>query len=328
MPVALAAGAAPAAPGAPAPQLVLALPGVPPAFLGVRAYVAAERGFYRRSLGRRATLRIADYDSGLDALRAVESGQADLAWVPTASVVAAVARGAPLVAIEGIDRSDWEIGSTDPAVATCADLRGQTVGVDAAGGAGYDALVAMLAACGLRPGDVHVEVFPGDTGMNAQIAGQLAVAVEQFDQVAQVEAMGRPVTVVERLAAADPGQHYALLVTTRPALARERALLVAVLEADAAATRWLAAPAHLAAAAAIAEITGETGPVAAAAIRHYLAIGWWNSSTAGLDPARLARTIALGLQLGLLPPSARTLTPEAFTDPTLWQAAVSFGRRA
>jgi len=300
---------------------VIGVPGVPPEFLAVRSYVALDRGLYAKYAGGDATVSLEPFDTDQAEMQAVESGQVALAWVPTPAALAEIARGEPLVAIEGMDTPDWEIGSTDPSITSCGELKGQTIGIDSVGGARYDALVAMLAACGLSIHDVNTVTFPGDAGMNAQIAGQLTLDVEHYDEATQVEAMGKGVTIVERLADVDPDEHFEMLVTTEDALAAHRALYVKVLEGDIAATRWLDTSSHLTAAAGIGQITGETPAVVAAAISHYVGAGWWNVGTAGLSPARIAGTNALDVKLGLIPSGSRALSFANVTDTSLWQAA-------
>lgn len=311
-----------AAPASTPPALVIGVPGVPPVFLAVREYVALDRGLYARYVGRGARVSLEPFTMDLGAVQAVESGKIALAWAATPTVLAEIAHAQPLVAIEGMDSPDWEIGSTDPSVTTCTELKGQTIGVDSIGGARYDALVAMLAACSLSIHDVNVIAFPGDAGMNAQISGQLSLYVEHYDEAAQVQAMGKPLTVVEQLSDVDPDQHFELLVTTEDELARHRALLVRVIEADVAATRWLYQPGNLAAATGIGQITGESAPVVSHAISHYVAADWWNIGSSGLSPDRIASTIALELKLGVIPAGGRSLTFGNVANASLWSSAV------
>lgn len=314
------AGTGAAAPAS-EPALVIGMPGVPPVFLGVREYVALDRGLYAKYVGRGARVSLEPFTTDLGVIQAVQSGQIALAWAPTPEVLAEIARGEPLVAIEGMDSPDWEIGSTDASITTCAQLKGQTIGVDAVGGARYDALIAMLAACGLSIQDVNVIAFPGDAGMNAQISGQLSLYVEHYDEAAQVQAMGKPLTVVERLSDVDPDQHFDMLVTTEDELARHRPLLVRVIEADIAATRWLYQPSNLAIATGIAQITGESASVVSHSISHYVAADWWNIGTSGLSPDRVASTIALELKLGVIAAGGRPLTYANVANTTLWNSA-------
>jgi ABC-type nitrate/sulfonate/bicarbonate transport system substrate-binding protein len=143
---------------------VIGVPGIPPVFLAVRPYIAWSRGLYKKYLADAADIRIQDFTTGADALRAVQDGQIDLAWAP--AVMAAMAGGANLVAIEGMDTTDWQIASTDPSISTCRQLRGQAIGIDSAGGARYEALVDMLSMCGLSINDVRTMDLPGAAGQH------------------------------------------------------------------------------------------------------------------------------------------------------------------
>ena len=91
-------------------RLLPPVPGIPPVFLGVRPYVAQQRGYYKKW---GADVELKGFTTGTDALRAVQAGQIDLAWAPTPTALALISKGAPLVAIEGMDVVDWEVGSID-----------------------------------------------------------------------------------------------------------------------------------------------------------------------------------------------------------------------
>ena len=109
-------------------------------------------------------MTIKQFTTGTDALRAVQAGQIDAAWAPTPTALASIAKGADLVGIEGMDVVDWEVGSIDPSIKTCADLKGQTIGVDTVGGARYRRSSAMLSKCKLSINDVKTVNFPGAAG--------------------------------------------------------------------------------------------------------------------------------------------------------------------
>ena len=86
-----------------------------------------------------------------------------------------------------MDVVDWEVGSIDSSIKTCADLKGQTIGVDTVNGARYSALAGMLSKCKLSISDVKTVNFPGAAGMQAQIAGSLKVNVLHIDEESQIE---------------------------------------------------------------------------------------------------------------------------------------------
>jgi NitT/TauT family transport system substrate-binding protein len=295
--------------------ITLGLPGIPPVFLGVRPYVASQKGFYSK-YGVNVALKT--FTTGTDAMRAVINGQIDAAWAPTPTVLAAIAGGSPLVGIEGMDVVDWEIGSTDPGVKTCSDLKGQTIGVDTVGGARYNALVGMLSKCGLSINDVKTVNFPGAAGMNAQIAGQLKVNVDHVDEVAQIETAGKQVMIVSKLTDVDPYQHYDMLVTTKANVKTHYFDFVHLLEGDITATKWMLG--NMGQAAQIATITGDNADVAKAALQHYLSINWWPYKTSGLTVQRITRTIGLNVKLGVIPASA-DLTWKGVVDTRMWKQA-------
>jgi ABC-type nitrate/sulfonate/bicarbonate transport system substrate-binding protein len=313
------------APSAAAPALrpiVIGLPGIPPAFLGVRTYVAFHRHLYAKFLGSAATPGVQDFITDADAIQALQSGQIDLAWLSTPVALAAIAKGVPLVGIEGMNSTDWELDSTDPAISSCSALKGRMIGVDNTGGARYDALVVMLSSCNLTINDVKTVDLPGSTGMAALVAGQLTLNVDHLDEARQVQALtGKPLTVVLRLSDVDPYQHFELLVTTEDKLAANRALYVKVLEGDIAAANWLAVPTNLAAGAAIAQITGDSPSVARDALATYVRARSWNAGESGLSVQRITRTIGLGLRLGIIPPAGNSLSWKTVTDTSVWQAA-------
>jgi NitT/TauT family transport system substrate-binding protein len=295
--------------------ITLGLPGIPPVFLGVRPYVASQKGFYSK-YGVNVTLKT--FTTGTDAMRAVINGQIDAAWAPTPTVLAAIAGGSPLVGIEGMDVVDWEIGSIDSSVKTCADLKGQTIGVDTVGGARYNALVGMLSKCNLTINDVKTVNFPGAAGMNAQISGQLKVNVDHVDEVSQIEATGKQVAIVSKLTDVDPYQHYDMLVTTKAGVKAHYYDFVHMLQGDIFATKWmLGNPGQ---AAQIATVTGDSVDVAKGAIQHYLSIGWWPYKTSGLTVQRITRTIGLNVKLGVIPASA-DLSWKGVVDTRMWKQA-------
>ena len=302
-------------------EVVMGVPGIPPVFLGVRPYIAWNRGFYEKYLGKAADVRIQDFTTGTDAMRAVQNGQIDLAWAPTPTVMAAMASGANLVAIEGMDTIDWRIGSIDPSITQCSQLKGQTIGVDTVGGARYNALIGMLSKCGLSINDVKTINFPGAAGMNAQIAGQLPLNVDHVDEVQQIQAAGKKVAIVVKLTDVDPYQHYDMLVTTKDKLAQNRALYIDIIKGDIAATSWMYNPKNLDAASKTGQITGDSLTVSKSALAHYLGIKWWNVNASGLTVQRITRTLGEYLKLGAIPPGGNALTYKTMTDTSLWKDA-------
>jgi NitT/TauT family transport system substrate-binding protein len=298
--------------------IVMGLPGIPPVFLGVRPYVAQQDGFYKKYGG---DVTIKQFTTGTDALRAVQAGQIDLAWAPTPTALATIARGAPLVAIEGMDVVDWEVGSIDSSVKTCGDLKGQTIGVDTVGGARYAALQAMLTRCKLDIKDVKTVNFPGAAAMQAMIAGSLKVSVLHIDEQAQIEQVGkRKVYINAKLTDVDPYQHYDILVSTKDGVKNHYYEYVKLLAGDIAATRYMYNPKNITNISKIATVTGDTQAVSAQALKAYIKMKWWPLDRSGLGSGRITRTIGLNVKLGNISPNAN-LTWKDVVDARMWKAA-------
>ncbi len=165
---ALVAGATPAA--AQGKKLILAVPGVPPIFASVIAYVGEKQGFFKK---HGANVEIRPFDNGTAAARAVIAGDIDLAFSPTPPVINQISNAnVPLVGVYGMANPDWVLSTTESGK-TCKDVVGQEVGVDSIGGARSAALRAMLTGCpGVKIEDTK-QVALGSNTAPAMIAGKL-----------------------------------------------------------------------------------------------------------------------------------------------------------
>ena len=297
--------------------VTIGVPGIPPIFMAVRSYVAQNDGFYAK-YGANVTIK--QFTTGIDAVRAVQAGQIEAAWAPTPSALALIAKGVPLVALEGLDVVDWEVGSIDGSVTTCSQLKGQTIGIDTIGGARYAALQAMLRKCNLTINDVKTVNFPGAAAMQAMIAGSLKVAVLHIDEQAQIEQVGhRKVYLPTKLTEVDPYQHYDMLVSTRANVKAHYYDFVKLLAGDIAATRYLYNPKNITNVTKIAAVTGDSPAVARQAIRAYVNLKWWPLDRSGLGIGRITRTIGLNVKLGNIPASAN-LQWKDVVDTRMWKA--------
>lgn len=297
--------------------ITIGVPGIPPIFMAVRSYVAQNDGFYAK-YGANVTIK--QFTTGVDAVRAVQAGQIEAAWAPTPFVLALISKGVPLVAIEGLDVVDWEVGSIDGNVKTCNQLKGQTIGIDTIGGARYAALQAMLRKCGLTINDVKTVNFPGAAAMQAMIAGSLKVAVLHIDEQAQIQEIGhKTVYLPTKMTEVDPYQHYDMLVTTRNNVKAHYYDFVKLLAGDIAATRYLYDPRNLSNVAKVAKVTGDSPAVSREAIKAYVKLKWWPLDRSGLGVARITRTIGLNVKLGNISPAAN-LTWKDVVDTRMWKA--------
>ena len=297
--------------------ITLGVPGIPPVFLGVMPYTAFEQAYYKKY---GLDVPIKGFTSGTDAVKAVQAGQIDLAWSPTPFAMTLISKGVPLVGIEGMDKVDWVVGSNSSSISTCADLKGQNIGVDSIGGARYQALQAMLTKCKLTIQDVHPVVFPGATAIQAMLAGQLHASVLHLDDLAEAASQGTPVKTVVSIAQTDPFQHYDMLVGLRDNIASKRAALVNFLKADIQAIRYMNNPKALNRVAQIGMVVGHNLDVTKTALKEYLKLSWWPLNRSGLGVAPITRTVFENVKLGNIaagnPPTWKELT-----DTSLWKQA-------
>jgi NitT/TauT family transport system substrate-binding protein len=297
-------------------SLVIGIPGIPPVFLGVRPYVALQMGYYKK-YGVDVTLK--GFSTGTDAVRAVQAGQIDAAWSPTPFALTLIAKGTPLVGIEGMDKVDWLVGANG-GIKTCSDLKGQNVGVDSIGGARYAALQAMLTKCKLTIQDVHPVVLPGNTAIAALLAGQIHASVLHIDDLAEAAKQGDPVRTIMKLTDVDPNQHYDMLVALRNTVATKRATFVKILEADIAATRYMYNPKAIDKVAQIATVTGHDAATSKVALKQFLALKWWPLDRSGLGVAGITRTIYENVKLGNIPDGNPPKWKDV-VDTSLWKQA-------
>ena len=88
-----------------ADKVTMAVPGVPPVFSGLVAYVAKEEGFFKK---HGVEVEVRPFDSGAAAAQAVVSGNIDLSLSPTPVIVRMVSNaGVDLVGIYGMANPDW-----------------------------------------------------------------------------------------------------------------------------------------------------------------------------------------------------------------------------
>ena len=304
-----------------AEHVSIALPGVPPVVAGTVFYVARDQHFFSK-FGIDADLH--PFDSGTAAAQAVASDNFDLALSPTPGVIRMVSNAhVQLQAIWGLPVPDWQLVAVDPAHATCQDLRGSAIGVDAIGGARAVALAAFLRACGMTA-DAVQQVPLSSNSAAAMAAGQLKFGVLHLDDVDTLEALVKhPVGIVNSFDKAEPLSHYLVLVAHTPMLATKHDAFVRVLAALIDAARWMQLPANLERTAAIATVTGHPQPVMEKALPRFFAIKYWATDNDGLSLDNLRHAIATEVAIGGVkrtPVSAENLVA---TDggKTLWAEA-------
>ena len=308
-----------------ADKVTIALPGVPAVYVVVQFYVARDAGFFQK-YGIDAELK--QLDSGTAAAQAVSAGTFDLSLSPTPTVVNMVSNaGVPLVSIYGMENSDWILGSTDPKVTKCEEMKGQSIGVDTLGGARSVALGAFLAHCNLKLTDVKQAALGTSVGPS-MIAGQLHAGVLHTDDLARIEKeMGKPVTIVERWKDVSPIGHYMSVVTTKDRLKAKREDFVKVLAALHDAAIYMNDPKNLDKVAAAAKVTGQEPDLAKPAVEQFLKIEFWPVNKDGLDRKNVEAAIDDQKTSGNIKPDKTPVTYDQLVDPSLYKDAAKIEKK-
>ena len=280
------------------PTITLGSPGVPPVISGLLPYIAQKQGFYRKY---KVNVVIRSFQTGTDATRAVATGQIDTAIMPPAQLMELASTGVPLVGIQGQEVPDWLVASTDPAVKTCAQLKGQGVSVDAVGGIRYVALNSMLKSCGLSAQQIKPLVFPGNNAPQGMIAGQIRVGVLHLNELIDVDTqLHKQVTVVMRASQVSPNNMYEMYGVKKPTLAAKHTAFVRMVAAQIAALKWMTNPANLDKAAQLGTVVGDSQPVMKRALQQYFRMGFWTVNGSGMPAANINHMIAVQIAVGNL----------------------------
>jgi NitT/TauT family transport system substrate-binding protein len=270
--------------------LTLGLPGIPPVFLGMPAYIAHDAGLYD---DQDVDVTLRPFETGVDAAKAVASGQIDASWSPSTVSLTMMSKEVPLVAIQGLEVIDWVITTTDDSIETCEDLKGSTINVDAVGGIRYNAVQQMLSTCGLTMDDIQTVALPGKVGLEALLADQIQVAVLQTDELAFAgDELKTDMPVVVRMSDVVKNTHNMVLIVTKDTLEKKRDALVRLIAGNLKAIEYMKDSANRDKAVQItAKASGLDEKRAGIAIDAYLAIDYW-ATDAGLDRDRIEGTIA------------------------------------
>ncbi|MCC6948349.1 MAG: ABC transporter substrate-binding protein [Bradyrhizobiaceae bacterium] len=252
----------------------IGLPGIPPVFVNTQAYVAEQQGLFKKH-GVNVTLR--PFDSGAAAARAVASGNIQLSMSPSPLVVTMVSNNpdAGLAMIYGYEKPDWLIGSLDPGITKCEDVKGKPVGVDSLGGARSIALNVMLRQCNLKAEETQQVPLSANV-LTAMISGQIPVGVLHIDDVPIIERESKKKVIpIVDINDVQKINHYLALVTSKKMIAEKRADLVKIVAAYIEAERFMRDPKNIDAVAKAAAPTSRSEPDAKWAIEQYVKMEFW-----------------------------------------------------
>jgi NitT/TauT family transport system substrate-binding protein len=322
--LALVAGGAGGA-AAEAPKLTLAVPGIPPVFQTVLAYVADKEGFFKKY---DVDVTVRAFATGVAAARAVAAGEIDMTISPTPVIINMVSNaGVNLVGVYGLENPDWLIGSTDPALGKCADLGGKLIGVDAVGGARAVALAEMIASCGLKSDQVQLVGLSSNVGP-AMVAGQIKVGVLHIDDVPTIEGqLGRKLTVVTTMKQVSPINHYNLFVVRADKLKANRDAFVRMLAGFIDAGNFIRDPKNFDKVAEIATVTGRSAAEAKNVLPEFIAIEFWPNGNDGLSREKIERVTQGQKALGGIKEGKTPVAYDALVDPSLWRDALALTKK-
>jgi NitT/TauT family transport system substrate-binding protein len=317
----IGAALAPAAVRAEDQKVQFGLPGVPPVFVAVQQYVARDAGFFKK-YGLDVQLR--NFDSGTVAARAVQTGDIDISLSPTPVVIGITSNaGVDMVAIYGNENTDWVLATLDPKVKACADLKGQSIGVDTINGARSTALHQMMAPCGLKAGDVQ-EIALGSNVGQAMTAGQLAVGVLHIDDVPVVnEKSGKKVAYITTMKQVNPINHYMVLTTQRATLQKKRDTFVRLIAAEIEASRYMQDKKNWDKVAQMATITGHTASEAKAALEEYVQMEFWPADSDGLKQENVQAAIDIQVKTGGIREGKTPIAYDKLVDRTVYSDALA-----
>lgn len=301
-------------------KLTLVTPGIPPIFASTIAAVADKQGFFKQ-FG--VDVEVKSVETGTIGARALVAGDVDLSLSPTPLIVAQISNASvDIVGIYGLPSPSFLLAATDPN-ATCKDVAGQPVGVDAVGGARAVALRQMIAPCGVDFASVQQIALPSAATQQAMIAGRIKFGVLHFDEIPVVEAQGKPVKVVTTLNEANPNSHFALIAVRRAHLKDNRDAYVRVVAGLIAAARFIAEPKNADRVAEIIARPGRSADEVKVALKRFVEVNYWPVNDDGLPQGKLDAVVATAVRTGGILAGKQPVTYDRLVDRSIWTDAVA-----
>jgi len=218
------------------------MPVIPPNFVHVMPWVAQDQGFYE-DFG--IEVELLSLDTGVTALRGAEAGSADIAAVPTPTLINAVAQGGSVKGFYTYSpKLDVQLVVTGD-ISSCADLGGRVVGVDEVGGFAEVLTKKFYTSCGLTQDGVTYGNFPGAEGQ-AMAQGQAVSGVLHIDEAAAVmqQFPDAGLKSLVNLWEVVPDWHYAGYAAPQQILDERRDEMIAFTAANIAANEFMSNPAN------------------------------------------------------------------------------------
>lgn len=226
-------------------EFVLATPGDPPNFVQITPALADALGYMEEFC---VSIEFVPFPSALDALRAMQAGEADAAMAGTVSPVNAIGGGSPIaVWTSGAHDFDYQaVATVASGITSCEEIAGNSVIASQPGSLVYTVTENYLASCGLDiESDVELIIgSPDDFG--AQMEQGLAdVAVMHADEAIVFPAQ-RDVefTILADLWGSPDNYHYLSMVSQTAVIDERAETLAGVVAAMLKANQWATDPAN------------------------------------------------------------------------------------
>lgn len=218
--------------------LAVSMPVVPPNFVMLQPWLSQELGFFEH-FGL-PEVEIVSLETGVDALRGAEAGSADIAAVPTPTLINAVAQGAQVKAYYTYSPGLEVQMVVAPEIQSCEDLDGKVLAVDEVGGFAEVLTKFYYQSCGLTQDDVQYGNFPGAEGQ-AIAQGQAVSGVLHIDEAQGVieQFPDAGLHVLANLWEVVPDWHYAGYASPVAILEQKREELVRFVAANICATEFM-----------------------------------------------------------------------------------------
>lgn len=218
-------------------QIVVSMPVIPPNFVHVMPWVAEAQGFYE-DYG--VDVEIVSLDSGVTALRGAEAGSADIAAVPTPTLINAVGSGSDVKAFYTYSPGIEVAVVANESIKSCEDLRGKRLAIDEVGGFADSLFTQYYTSCGLTKEDVEYVSFPGAED-DALINEQADAGLLHIDEALAIieEFPDAPLHNLVNLWEVIPDWHYAGYAAPQEIIDRKRDALVRFVAANIAAKEFM-----------------------------------------------------------------------------------------
>jgi len=291
---------APADPGddaeeaAPAPaadqRIILGHPGhLRPIWSSLVFYIAEEFGFWEKY---GATVIIRPLRSGGDVTQATHTGEIDGGLTAAAPAIGAMARGANVRGVMGMDQVDWILVTADPEVQSTADLVGKQSGAMAPGDSRYLILEQILNLEGVDISDVDTIDLTGDhTG--PLVAGVVDTHVIHVDELAEIRHLSDREWRVLAVQSEVMNVHYAPWVANAQSLETKPDAWVATLAGLIDTIRFMHDPAnHDEIVDFLMRVVEQTDrDLVMGVYKEYIDFNWWQLDEPGIDRDVLEGTI-------------------------------------